>query len=160
MKGLQERWSDGQLIGLDIIYRQPGVIEPIAIGSVENTELPHTYGRAYSLSREAKTTPGELLAEDDDVWAQVQVNHKLSLSNGQVVLCGEGEMGNEGFIARTDASNHLEWFLFSTTANPFVAIKQEGDLVYVQSTHNFCVVLNLLNDDVLIVNESVFQVAR
>ncbi|MDF9619094.1 hypothetical protein P5705_15715 [Pseudomonas entomophila] len=83
------------------------------------------------------------------------MNNKLSLESGQVMLCGEGEMGNEGFIARTNKDNNLEWFLFSTTSNPFVDMRRQGDLVYVQSTHNFCVVLNVLDDEVFIVNEGV-----
>lgn len=152
MKELQDRWAAGQLIGLDIVYCGGAAVKNIDIASIENDRLTHAFGREYRISYEGEAELNELLG-DDDVWSEVQVYNKLSLEGGRVILCGEGEMGNEGFIARTDKDNNIEWFLFSTTSNPFVDIRRQGDFVYIHSTHRFCIALNLLSDEVFIVNE-------
>lgn len=154
MRELQRRWDSGQLIGLDVVYCGAAAVRFIDIDSVENDKLTGTFGREFGILFEGEATLVELLG-GDDIWSNVQVNNKLSLESGQVILCDEGEMGNEGFIARTDKDDNLEWFLFSATSNPFVDMRHQGDLVYVQSTHNFCVVLNVLDDEVFIVNEGI-----
>ncbi|CAK13495.1 hypothetical protein [Pseudomonas entomophila] len=118
MRELQLRWASGQLIGLDVVYCGAAAVRFIDIDSVENDKLTGTFGREFGILFEGKATLVELLG-GDDVWSNVQVNNKLSLESGQVMLCGE------------------------------------GDFVYVQSTHNFCVVLNVLDDEVFIVNEGI-----
>ncbi|MBD2782904.1 hypothetical protein ID855_18070 [Xenorhabdus sp. ZM] len=156
MKELQDRWIDNQLIGLDIIYHHSGIVKNIDIDFIKNDKLIHTFQKEYSLSYEGETTLTELFGNYDDPWSEIQVNNKVLLNNDQIVLCGEGEMGNEGFIVKTDTNNNIKWFLYSTTSNPFVNIKQKDNMVYIQSTSNFYAVLNLSNDDVFLLNEDIF----
>lgn len=154
MKELQDRWAAGQLIGLDVLYCGAAAVKNIDIESIENDSLVHAFGKEYRISYEGEADLDEMLG-DDDVWSEVQVYNKLLLEDGRVIFCGEGEMGNEGFIARTDKDNNIEWFLFSTTSNPFVDMKRQGDFIYIQSTHRFCIALSLLSDEVFIVNEEI-----
>lgn len=91
----------------------------------------------------------QLLKDKDDLWSAFQINDQLKLDDG-FILCGDGEMGNEGFIAKTDKINMLIWMLFSSSSNPFVRIVQDHDLLYIQSAHQFYVVLNTKNMDIYI----------
>ncbi|WP_211237321.1 hypothetical protein [Paenibacillus massiliensis] len=51
---------------------------------------------------------------------------------------------------KTDSSNRVKWAIFSTTSNPFVNMIRKDDLLYIQSTANFYVVLNIGNDELLL----------
>ncbi len=152
---LQERWINNQLIGLDIIVKDSGVVRPIDIEHIRNSNLTHTYGKQYSISYGKDSTLEELLNNNDELWSEIQINDKLLLNNDYIIFCGEGEMGNEGFIVKTDIDNNIIWTLYSTTSNPFIIIKEIGDIVYVQSSANFYIAINSINDGISIINEAI-----
>jgi hypothetical protein len=54
---------------------------------------------------------------------------------GGQVVCGEGEMGNEGFVALVNA-DILIWSAFFTVSNPFYEVKRSGDSIIAKSTHD------------------------
>lgn len=53
---------------------------------------------------------------------------------GARALCGEGGMGNEGFVAVVN-EHGLVWAIFLTVSNPFYEVNIVGDCVEAMSTH-------------------------
>ncbi|WP_311754048.1 hypothetical protein [Proteus columbae] len=149
---LQNKWLNNQLIGLDLIYDCSGLIRFIDIGFIKNSQLTHSYQKEYFLTYEGDTTLNTLLKGNDDIWSEIQINNKVFVDDKHIVLCGEGEMGSDGFIVKMDINNNIKWFLYSTTSNPFINIKQKENNIYIQSTSNFYIVLNLINKDIFIHN--------
>jgi hypothetical protein len=49
-------------------------------------------------------------------------------------ICGEGQMGNEGFVALVRGET-LIWSAFFTISNPFYEIKRIGSVIIAKSTH-------------------------
>lgn len=49
-------------------------------------------------------------------------------------ICGEGQMGNEGFVALVRGDT-LMWSAFFTLSNPFYEITRRGDSIIAKSTH-------------------------
>lgn len=152
---LQDRWLNNQLVGLDIIITKSGFVTPIDIEYVENDNLTHTFRKEYSISYGNSSTLEELFDNYDEPWSEIQINDQILINNEYFILCGEGEMGNEGFIVKTDIHNNISWMLYSTTSNPFITIKKIGDIVYVQSSANFYIAVNPVDDSVSIVNEDI-----
>ncbi|EST59263.1 hypothetical protein K151_735 [Proteus hauseri ZMd44] len=152
---LQNKWINNQLIGLDLIYATSGLIRFIDICFIENSQLIHSYQKEYFLSYNGETTVDNLLQSDDDLWSEIQINNKILIDDKYTLLCGEGEMGSDGFIVKTDINNNILWFLYSTTSNPFISIERKENIIYFQSTLNFYIALDLSNDDISIVNQDI-----
>lgn len=152
---LQNKWINNQLIGLDLIYATSGLIRFIDIFFIENSQLIHSYQKEYFLSYNGETTVDNLLQSDDDLWSEIQINNKILIDDKYTLLCGEGEMGSDGFIVKTDINNNILWFLYSTTSNPFISIERKENIIYFQSTLNFYIALDLSNDDISIVNQDI-----
>ncbi|MNW23475.1 hypothetical protein D3C74_01780 [compost metagenome] len=152
MHKLQEQWLQRKLIGLDTIIYESGKVINIDIDYIPNDQFIYSFKREYRLNYGEQSTLAALADsyDDDDIWSEVQINDTLSVNKETVVLCGEGEMGNEGFIVIADSNNKVKWALFSTTSNPFVNIIRRDDLIYIQSTANFYVVLNTDSDGIFI----------
>lgn len=149
---IQKKWINNQLIGLDLVYEPSGLIRFIDIDFIDNPQLIHSYQKEYFLSYKGETTVDNLLQSDDDLWSEIQINNKILIDNKYILLCGEGEMGSDGFIVKTDINNNILWFLYSTTSNPFINIERKENIVYFQSTSNFFVKLNLINSNIFIEN--------
>lgn len=152
-KEMQSKWEDNQLIGLDVIINDVGVVREIDIEFEMNYKFKDTFNKEYKISLGNETTLNALIEQYDEVWSEIQVNNKVQLPDGDFLLCGEGEMGNEGFIARTDGINRLKWFMYSTTSNPFVNVIDTGKCVYFQSTLGFYLCLDITNNNISIKNE-------
>ncbi|WP_368570615.1 hypothetical protein [Acinetobacter baumannii] len=152
---LKNKWINNQLIGLDLIYATSRLIRFIDIDFIENSQLIHSYQKEYFLSYNGETTVDNLLQSDDELWSKIQINNKILIDDKYTLLCGEGEMGSDGFIVKTDINNNILWFLYSTTSNPFISIERKENIVYFQSTLNFYIALDLSNDDISIVNQDI-----
>lgn len=150
MNILQTKWLEHKIMGLDVILNHDQV-QMLDILSVENLQLRHQFHREYRLVNGGKLTLKQVISQHHDMWSNFQINDQLELDHC-LIICGEGEMGNEGFIAKTDKNNALEWMLFSTSSNPFVSIYTKNDLVYLKSTYNFYIVFNLLTHEIYIEN--------
>lgn len=83
----------------------------------------------YNLSTiDAEESSGEL-ASLFDIYAEVR-NQDVA---GRVV-CGECEMGNEGFIAYESNSGVLQWSIYSSFSNPFLDdLKVVNDIIVVST---------------------------
>lgn len=151
---LQKKWIKNQLIGLDLIYDCSGLIRFIDIDFIKNSQLIHSYQKEYFLSYEGETTLNNLLQSNGELWSEIQINNKILIDDKYTLLCGEGEMGSDGFIIKTDINNNILWFLYSTTSNPFINMEQKESLVYFRSTSNFYIVLDLINNNIFIENDN------
>lgn len=149
---IQNKWINNQLIGLDLVYESSGLIIFIDIDFIDNPQLIHSYQKEYFLSYKGETTFDNLRQNDDDLWSEIQINNKILIDDKYILLCGEGEMGSDGFIVKTDINNNILWFLYSTTSNPFVSIERKENIVYFQSTSNFRIKFNLINNNIFIEN--------
>ncbi|MDI9106149.1 hypothetical protein DMW62_00115 [Serratia marcescens] len=152
-KEMQSKWEDNQLIGLDVIINDVGVVREIDIEFEMNYKFKDTFNKEYKISLGNETTLDALIEQYDEVWSEIQVSNKVQLPDGDFLLCGEGEMGNEGFIARTDGINRLKWFMYSTTSNPFVNVIEASKCVYFQSTLGFYLCFDITNNNISIKNE-------
>ncbi|QPB80507.1 hypothetical protein EHE21_14450 [Proteus sp. GOKU] len=147
---IQNKWINNKLIGLDLVCEPSGLIRFIDIDFIDNPQLIHSYQKEYFLLYKGKTTFDDLLQSNDDLWSEIQINNKILIDDKYILFCGEGEMGSDGFIVKTDINNNILWFLYSTTSNPFVSIERKGNIVYFQSTLNFHIALDLINNDIFI----------
>ncbi|MCC7685218.1 hypothetical protein [Serratia marcescens] len=152
-KEMQSKWESNQLVGLDVIINDVGVVREIDIEFEMNYKFKGTFNKEYKISLGNETTLNALIEQYDEVWSEIQVNNKVQLPDGDFLLCGEGEMGNEGFIARTDGTNRLKWSMYSTTSNPFVNVIEAGKCVYFQSTLGFYIYFDITNNNISIKNE-------
>ncbi|QIG05245.1 hypothetical protein [Proteus sp. ZN5] len=152
---IQSKWINNQLIGLDLVFEPSGLIRFIDIDFINNPKLIHSYQKEYFLSYKGETTFDNLLQNDDDLWSEIQINNKILIDDKYILFCGEGEMGSDGFIVKTDINNNILWFLYSTNSNPFVSIERKENIVYFQSTLNFHITLDLINNDIFILNQDI-----
>lgn len=152
---IQERWKQSNVIGLDVIAYANGDVINIDITVSQDSTNDYTYQKHYTFDYLDKTKLPTLLEKyKGDVWSEVDVFDRIEVDD-YVIVCGDGGMGNEGYIARLDQENKLVWTLFSTVSNSFMKIVIEGDFIYVQSSHNFWMVINKIdNTQISIINYS------
>lgn len=152
---IQERWKQSNVVGLDVITYTNGDAINIGITVSKDLTNEYTYRKHYVFEYLNKTNlPTLLEMYKGDIWSEVDVFDRIEVDD-YVIVCGDGGMGNEGYIARLDQENKLVWSLFSTVSNPFMKIVIEGDFIYVQSSHNFWVVINKIdNTQISIINYS------
>ena len=152
---IQEKWKQSNVVGLDVITYANGDVINIDITVSQDSTNDYTYQKNYAFDYLDKTNlPTLLEMYKGDIWSVVDVFDRIEVDD-YVVVCGDGGMGNEGYIARLDQENKLVWSLFSTVSNPFMKIVIEGDFIYVQSSHNFWMVINKIdNTQISIINYS------
>ncbi|MDR0228118.1 MAG: hypothetical protein LBI72_03535 [Flavobacteriaceae bacterium] len=152
---IQEKWKQSNVVGLDVITYANGDAINIDITVIQDSTNDYTYQKCYAFDYLDKTNLSTLLEMyKGDVWSEVDVFDRIEVDD-YVIICGDGGMGNEGYIARLDQENELVWSLFSTASNPFMKIVVEGDFIYVQSSHNFWMVINKIdNTQISIINYS------
>ena len=78
-----------------------------------------------TISPLADTTIESVVNYHEDVWVEVDIRIDYVIVDELKILCGEGAMGNEGFVAAIN-DRGLVWALFSTRSNPFVKLELEG----------------------------------
>ncbi|WP_223609498.1 hypothetical protein [Chryseobacterium sp. OSA05B] len=150
---LQEHWSLLELVGIDSMVFSDGRIKIIDIFSKENKEIVNTFGKEYYLSMVRETDLNEIVEKyDDDIWSNCQINDQIIIDNKFVFVCGEGEMGNEGFIVKLDMDGTMIWSLYSTTSNPFLKFICYNGQLQVVSSAGFAVVVDVSTDNISIEN--------
>ncbi|QHP52428.1 hypothetical protein EH203_00240 [Pectobacterium carotovorum subsp. carotovorum] len=154
---LRKKWLENKLPGLDLVIFESGKVQYIDIDFIENNALPHSFNKEYFISHGEISTFKDIADTHDEIWSEIQINNKLSVDKENIFLCGEGEMGNEGFIIKTDINNNIKMVFYSTTSNPFIAIRKIQDNIYFKSTANFHVVVDLFSNDITICNEDILQ---
>jgi hypothetical protein len=85
----------------------------------------------------AESSIESILSYASEPWVPVTRLATVSWSSDIRVECGEGAMGNEGFVAAVNtADNSLIWALFSSHSNPFVSVARDGDEVVVEGGYD------------------------
>lgn len=150
---LQEYWSFLKLVGIDSMVFANGDIKLIDISFQENKQIINTFGKEYHFHVIRETNLNEIVEKyDDDIWSNCQINDQITIDNESVFVCGEGEMGNEGFIVKLDKEGNMVWSLYSTTSNPFLRFSISNGQLQVISTANFAVVIDPSTDNIAIDN--------
>ena len=126
---IQVHWRENELPGINCLVHNSGVVTILNIYSVSSLGE-----KIYYAFPVADTTINSIEQYNDDVWTECQTHPSYITTNRLKIVCGEGGMGSEGFIAATDIENgELIWALFSTESNPFVRLELNGENVLAYS---------------------------
>lgn len=140
---VQEHWKNKELLGYDSIVMGSGEVIIMSGYSVINgTE------KSYFINAVCDTTVESIEKYNDDPWTEIELHPQhIKLENGDTIYCGEGGMGNEGFVALEDKDGNLKWAFFSTQSNPFVGIDLMNDTIRAHSTYDRYYDINLLSPE-------------
>ena len=72
---------------------------------------------------------------DAAYWTRVDEWTGINYQNGKI-HGGDGAMGNEGFIARTDANNNLIWGIFFENTNPIKSLNIKNKTLIAVNEHS------------------------
>jgi hypothetical protein len=133
---VQAQWAASHLLGYNSISYGDGKVTLLDIQANRFESACK-----YVTSPIADTTIESILSHDNDPWTPIQLYNGRIVKGGLTFLCGEGAMGNEGFVAAIDAKG-LVWALFSTESNPFVRIELVRTKLKAYS-HNYLYIINL-----------------
>jgi hypothetical protein len=127
---LQDAWRNSELPHFSGIVLGDGRLVVMQESVVVHDGLREHYASPVCESRiESFDAFG---GESVDITALVP---PLPISDGLSAVCGEGAMGNEGFVAVT-WNGLLMWSAFFVTSNPFYRITMDGeDTLVATSTH-------------------------
>lgn len=125
---------------MDCIVYPDGEITVLNICRSKN---PDTGELKISITPLCDTTIWSLLKYEKDIW--VEVDEWSTLYNeGGYYISGDGTMGNEGFIAKTDSNNSLLWAIFLTVTNPIKNLNIVDDWLIGKNEHeNGIIKINL-----------------
>lgn len=137
---IQTNWIKNSLPGIDGIVFSSGKVIIMDFYEVINS---YNDTKKYFINPLCETTLESILYFNDDIWCEIQKNPKEQIYNDRIFICGEGSMGNEGFIANTNKNNTLLWAFFSTSSNPFYKIELENDILKAYSTHDLIYYINI-----------------
>jgi len=112
---LQECWENKIIHGGDITYSDGRCLF-----------LKENWCRKSYTVDEVLTFKETLKRYGEEGTAIEVLGSVIDLENGNVAYCGEGSMGNEGFVAYADKKGKLIWLVFLDFSNPFWSIKIEG----------------------------------
>ncbi len=130
---IQEHWKNYELLQMDAILFDSGKVLVLPAGNlVAETK------KELTLVPIEETTVEKIVEKDPDCWIETvpYTTYAVDKASGDHILCGEGVMGNEGFVARVDATHKtLVWGMFLTFSNPFERVEIDGDTVWAFSTH-------------------------
>ncbi|MCG7376048.1 hypothetical protein MH215_03520 [Paenibacillus sp. ACRSA] len=118
---IMKHWSAEQreLPGLNCIVFPNGNIIML---NVETYYDPNNNERSIYCSPLCDTTIESVGKYNADCWTIVDPWTSIDYQDGKI-YGGDGQMGNEGFIACTDADDNMVWGIFLDVTNP---IKQLG----------------------------------
>jgi hypothetical protein len=129
---IQEKWAEGFGLQVEGIVHATG-----AIVLCECNKVRSGSGLPMEVSILGQSRVFEVLAENKDPWVQITECDSLILDSRNLRLsCGEGAMGNEGYVAVCDGiTSQLIWFAFFTCSNPFSEIRFEEGALIVETSY-------------------------
>jgi len=126
---LIERWRSGDVLHVDGIAFPSGVVTLMTSFTMRTGTTIRCHAQPL-----ADTSVASLLEYDESIWVPVTTLDSLGWTPAIKIVCGEGPMGNEGFVAATEPqSNFPLWVLFSSHSNPFTALSREGDHIVAEA---------------------------
>lgn len=128
---IQSSWENG------LIPHFTGII----IGNGEMISIKQQYANKDNFSscyitQEHEFSIDNFIAHSEHfVHVTVMINRVYIPEIDCYAICGEGQMGNEGFVALIKGET-LIWSAFFTISNPFYEVKRIGDVIIAKSTHD------------------------
>ncbi|GGH66209.1 hypothetical protein GCM10008014_46370 [Paenibacillus silvae] len=139
-----EHWSAEQreLPGMNCIAFADGTV---IILDIRKYDDPNSGERTVYCSPLCDTTVESVEKYTPDCWTMVDAWTSVDYQGGKIVG-GDGAMGNEGFIACTDAEDRLVWGVFFEDTNPIKQISVNGTTLIAINEHGeLCIEINLHN---------------
>lgn len=126
---LVEHWRSGEVLQIDGIAFPSGVVTLVKSFTVQAGATVRCVAQPL-----ADTSIESILKYDQSIWVPVTRLATLPWSPTANVVCGEGPMGNEGFVAATTSNDDSPiWILFSSHSNPFTAISRDADTIVLEA---------------------------
>ena len=127
-RNIQKKWRDGLLPS---IY---GIV--IGDGSIIN--IKEVYEKPFPKIFPSKTREMLSFYENEaDFFSPTKMGHAFNHKHGFQAICGEGDMGNEGFVA-LQIFDDLIWSAVFCTSNPFRSVKFQDNFIIAESEYNLC----------------------
>jgi hypothetical protein len=117
---LEEKWQSGYGLHIDGLVFADGRVVLCDCVKLKRD------GRSIPLASPiGDSTLDSILKYDDDPWVALTELDRSEIAESNVkISCGEGAMGNEGYVAVTALdTGRLIWMAFFTCSNPFEALK-------------------------------------
>lgn len=130
---LDKKWKEGSVPHIDGIIFQNGMV---VLQQVYSTCV----GSDITLSIEpvADSQLDSVLKYNPDAWVEVTSLASMNWDDSLEVVCGEGAMGNEGFIAAIRRKENCpEWILFCSKSNPFISVERRDHLLVVEGGYDY-----------------------
>ncbi|MEE9406956.1 MAG: hypothetical protein V3V28_02655 [Polaribacter sp.] len=112
---IQDKWKKGFVLGYDCITYAN---DEIVIGSVYRTKNSNNGEIKQSWIPKCDTQLEKIEKYNNDIWVECEIYNGSFEFENQKIVFGDGEMGNEGFIASTKLNGELNWSIFFTFSNP------------------------------------------
>ncbi len=129
---LEEKWQSGFGLHIDgMVFADGRVV------LCECVKLKRD-GRSIPLASPiGDSTLDSVLAYDDDPWVALTEMDRSEIAESNLrISCGEGAMGNEGYVAAAALdTGKLIWMAFFTCSNPFEALKFIDGEVIAENTY-------------------------
>lgn len=82
-----------------------------------------------------KTSVAELEASGKMLWGDCIIEDEFSSEEEKItVLCGEGNLGSDGFVALMNDQGKLKWIAFFDCSNPFIQLKFIDKVVFAETS--------------------------
>ncbi|MHA6531624.1 hypothetical protein [Paenibacillus sp. BAC0078] len=136
-----KHWSaKRELPGINCIAFANGNIIILNIGTYYN---PNNNERTISCSPLCDTTIESIEKYNNDYWTIVDAWTSIDYRGGKI-YGGDGQMGNEGFIACTDANDSLVWGIFFDETNPIKKLSiEDKTLIAINEHEDMTIEINL-----------------
>jgi len=130
---ITDHWSaKRELPGIDCIAFADGNLIMLSIQSFYD---PNNHESTISCSPLCDTTIESLLKYDNEIWTLVDAWTSIDYRGGKL-YGGDGQMGNEGFIACSDANDDLQWAIFFSQTNPIKTLRIEDRALLAMNEHD------------------------
>ena len=140
---IQKRWKAGLLPGVDCILFGNGTIIIGNCYCLIDSETNRKRRYWYPL---CDTTIESMEKYQPDIWTNIDILHGSFEYENQVIVFGEGSMGNEGFVASTNNDGDLNWGIFFTFSNPINQAEVQGQQLLCKSGNGDVWITIKLND--------------
>lgn len=112
---IQSKWREGKLPGINCLLFADGSVVIVNVHEIENRNTNSTHWSWFAF---CDTTIGSLEKYEPDIWTDVDIFHGELSYKDEIIVFGDGSMGNEGFVASTNKNGDLNWGMFFTFSNP------------------------------------------
>jgi hypothetical protein len=144
---IQKKWSEG--FGLHVQGHVYGTGR-VLLCDCKKIKSGKSLSTLVSVAEELQLD-SFLASDEEDAWVDLTECDGKSIEDKNIRLsCGEGAMGNEGYVAVSELdSKRLIWMAFFTCSNPFMEISYENGTIIAENTYEQEWVFPVLNPEAL-----------